>query len=205
METLFKDLRYGIRSLLKQPAFTLVAVSTLALAIGGNSAMFTVVNAVLLRPLQYPEASRIVVLEGINPPRGITQSNMSIPDFADWQNQNQVFEQMAGFNAGGVLLNNGDETERVHGTAVTADFFTLFRTPSLRGRTLQPDDAQAGRDPIAVIGYALWQRRFGANPGVVGSKVMISGKPTTVVGVMPQGFDYPVQSEVWVPFPLDPA
>src|SRR6266478_6923073 len=200
METFFKDLRYGIRSLLKQPAFALVAVSTLALAIGGNSAMFTVVNAVLLRPLQYPEASRIVVLEGINPPRGITQSNMSIPDFADWQNQNQVFEQMAGFVAGGVLLNNGDETERVHGTAVTADFFTLFRTPSLRGRTLQPDDAQAGRDPIAVIGYALWQRRFGANPSIVGSKVMISGKSTTIVGVMPQGFDYPVQSEVWVPW-----
>jgi putative ABC transport system permease protein len=205
METFFKDLRYGIRSLLKQPAFTLVAVSTLALAIGGNSAMFTVVNAVLLRPLQYPEASRIVVLEGINPPRGITQSNMSIPDFADWQNQNQVFEQMAGFIAGGVLLNNGDETERVHGTAVTADFFTLFRTPALRGRTLQPEDAQTGRDPVAVIGYGLWQRRFGASPSVVGSKVTITGKPTTIVGVMPQGFDYPVQSETWVPLPLDPA
>jgi putative ABC transport system permease protein len=205
MENLIKDLRYGIRSLLKQPAFTLVAVSTLALAIGGNSAMFTVVNAVLLRPLQYPDASRIVVLEGINPPRGITQSNMSIPDFADWQNQNQVFEQMAGFVAGGVLLNNGDETERVHGTSVTADFFTLFRTPSLRGRTLQPDDAQAGRDPIAVLSFGLWQRRFGADASVVGSKVMISGKPTTIVGVMPQGFDYPAQSEVWVPFPLDPA
>ena len=205
METFFKDLRYGIRSLLKQPAFTLVAVSTLALAIGGNSAMFTVVNAVLLRPLQYPEASRIVVLEGVNPPRGITESNMSIPDFADWQNQNQVFEQMAGFVAGGVLLNNGDETERVHGTAVTADFFTLFRTPSLRGRTLQPDDAQAGRDPIAVLSFGLWQRRFGANASVVGSKVTISGKPTTIVGVMPQGFDYPAQSEVWVPLPLDPA
>jgi len=205
MEAFFKDLRYGIRSLLKQPAFTLVAVSTLALAIGGNSAMFTVVNAVLLRPLQYPEASRIVVLEGINPPRGITQSNMSIPDFADWQNQNQVFEQMAGFVAGGVLLNNGDETERVHGTAVTADFFTLFRTPSLRGRTLQPDDAQAGRDPIAVLSFGLWQQRFGASPSVVGSKVTISGKPTTIVGVMPQGFDYPAQSEVWVPLPLEPA
>src|SRR2546428_8914100 len=106
METLFKDLRYGIRTLLKQPAFTLVAVSTLALAIGGNSAMFTVVNAVLLRPLQYPDAGRIVVLEGINPPRGITQANMSIPDFLDWQNQNQGFAQMAGFITGGALLNH---------------------------------------------------------------------------------------------------
>src|SRR2546423_15382133 len=136
MENLIKDLRYGIRSLLKQPAFTLVAVTTLALAIGGNSAMFTVVNAVLLRPLQYPEASRIVVLEGINPPRGITQSNMSIPDFADWQNQNQVFEQLAGFFSGGILLPHGDETERGRPTGVTPDFFPPVRTGAIKGRNL---------------------------------------------------------------------
>jgi putative ABC transport system permease protein len=205
METLIHDLRYGIRSLLKQPAFALVAVATLALAIGGNSAMFTVVNAVLLRPLQYPESDRIVVLEGINPARGIAQSNMSIPDFADWQNQNHVFEQMAGFITGGVILNNGEEAERVHGTAVTSDFFTLFRVPALRGRALQADDAQAGKDPAAVIGYGLWQRRFGGDTKIIGSKVMISGKSTTIVGVMPPGFDYPVQTEVWAPFPIDPA
>src|SRR5437588_12798178 len=110
METFFKDLRYGVRSLLKQPAFTLVAVITLALGIGGNSAMFSIVNAVLLRPLQYPESDRIVVLEGINPPKGITQSNMSIPDFADWQNQKQVFEHLSGLIAGCVMRNTADET-----------------------------------------------------------------------------------------------
>ncbi|PYS64327.1 MAG: hypothetical protein DMF74_07415 [Acidobacteria bacterium] len=205
METLFKDLRYGVRSLLKQPAFALVAVITLALGIGGNSAMFSVVNAVLLRPLQYPESDRIVVLEGINPSKGITQSNMSIPDFADWQSQNQVFEHIAGFIAGGLLLNNGDETERVHGTAVTADFFSLFRTPSLHGRTLQADDAQPGREPVAVLSYGLWQRRFGGDRNAVGSKVMVGAKSTTIVGVMPPGFDYPAQSEIWAPLPLDPA
>src|SRR5262245_16257244 len=107
MDSLIKDLRYGIRSLLKKPAFTLIAIATLALAIGGNSAMFTVVNAVLLRPLHYPEANRIVVLVGYNLPRGITQSNMSVPDFADWQNQNQAFEQMGGFVTSGFVLNNG--------------------------------------------------------------------------------------------------
>src|SRR5260370_35827591 len=131
----------------------------------------------------------MLVLEGINPPRGITQSNMSIPDFADWQNQNQVFEHMAGFIAGGVLLNNGDETERVHGTAVTADFFTLFRTPSLLGRTLQPDDAQAGRDPVSVIVYSLWQSLFVANSRVIGSKAMMSAKHLTIVCGMPHYFD----------------
>jgi putative ABC transport system permease protein len=210
METLFKDLRYGIRNLLKQPAFTLVAVGTLALAIGGNTAMFSVVNAILLRSLQYPEPDRIVFLEGINPARGITQSNMSIPDFADWQTQNQVFERMAGYVTYGMVLNNGEEAERVRAAGVSADFFTLFRTTplhgrALQGRTLQADDAQEGRDPVAVIGYGLWQRRFGGDAAVVGRKVIISGKSTTILGVMPQGFDYPAQAEAWVPFPLDPA
>src|SRR5437660_4899542 len=153
MKTLFKDLRYGVRSLLKQPAFTLVAAITLALCIGGNSAMFSVVNAVLLRPLQYPESDRIVVFEGINPPKGIAQSNMSIPDFADWQKQNQVFEQLAGFVSGGALLTSGDETERVRGTGVSDAFFPLFRTGAIRGRTLQTEDAQKGRDPVVVLSY----------------------------------------------------
>jgi putative ABC transport system permease protein len=205
METLLKDLRYAIRSLLKQPAFTLVAVMTLALGIGGNSAMFSVVNAVLLRPLQYPEADRIVALEGINPSKGITRSNASIADFVDWQNQNQVFDQMAGFIPVGAALNNGDETERIRNTLVTADFFSIFRTPSLLGRSLQADDAQPGREPVMVLSYPLWQRRFGANRGVVGSKVMLQGKSTTIVGVMPAGFDYPAQTDIWTPFPLEPA
>jgi predicted permease len=205
METLFKDLRYGIRSLLKQPAFTLVAVITLALGIGANSAMFTVVNAVLLRPLSYPESDRIMLFEGVNPPQGITQSNMSIPDFVDWQKQNQVFEQLAGFYSGGLLLTSGDETERVRGAGVTEDFFPLFRTGAIKGRTLQADDAQKGRDPVVLLSYAIWQRRFGGDQNVVGSKVSLGGKGVTIVGVMPPGFDYPAQTELWVPYPIDAA
>src|SRR5947207_3849627 len=115
MDSLFKDLRYGVRSLLKQPIFTLVAIGTLALAIGGNTAMFTVVNSVLLRPLPYPDADRIVTLEGVNPAHGITQSNMSVPDLVDWQTQSHVFQKMAGYFTGGLVLNNGDEAERVRG------------------------------------------------------------------------------------------
>ena len=203
METLFKDLRYGIRSLLKQPVFALVAISTLALAIGGNSAMFTVVNAVLLRPLQYPESDRLVVLEGSNPARGITRSSMSTLDFVDWQSQNKVFEHMAAFISGGNLLNTGEETERVRATWVTGDFFSVLRSPGLRGRTLQPDDAQTGHDAVAVISYGLWQRRFGADEKLVGKQVTLSGKSSTIVGVMPKEFNYPDQTELWVPFPLD--
>jgi putative ABC transport system permease protein len=205
METLLKDIRYGFRSLLKRPGFTAIAVITLALGIGANSAMFSTVNAVLLKSLRYPEAERIVLLDGINPSAGITQSNMSIPDFADWQAQSQSFEQLAGFVTGGSLLTSGDEIERVRGTSVSNDFFPLFRTGALRGRTLQPDDSQKGRDKVVVLSYALWQRRFGGNENVIGSKVILAGKPTTVVGVMPNGFDYPSQSELWVPFPIDPT
>jgi putative ABC transport system permease protein len=205
METLFKDLRYGIRNLIKHPLFALVAVGTLTLAIGANSAMFTVVNAVLLRPLQYPESDRLVFLQGINPPRGITISSMSVPDFVDWQNQNHVFERMAGFFAGGQILNNGDEAERVRSALVSGDFFSLFRTPSLLGRTLQPDDAKPESNFVIVISYGLWQRRFGADPAVIGRQVTVSGRSATVVGVMPQGFDYPAPSELWVPLPIEPA
>lgn len=205
MENLFKDIRYGFRSLLKRPGFTLVAVITLALGIGANSAIFSVVNSVLLRPLSYPESEQIVLLDGINPPKGITQSNMSIPDFADWQQQNQVFEHMAGFVSGGALLTSGDETERVRGTSVTADFFPLMRTDAVIGRALQADDSQKGRDPVVVLSYGLWQRRFGADQNIVGSKVILGGKSATIVGVMPAGFDYPAQSELWAPFPIDAA
>jgi putative ABC transport system permease protein len=202
METLFKDIRYGIRSLLKRPGFTAIALITLALGIGANSAIFNVVNAVLLRPLPFPQSEQIAVLEGINPSKGITQSNMSIPDFIDWQKQNNVFEQLAGFVTGGSLLASGDETDRVRGTAVTADFFPLFRTNALRGRTLTADDSQKGSESVVLLSHSLWQRRFGADPNVMGSKVQIGGESTTVVGVMPEGFDYPAQTELWVPFPL---
>jgi putative ABC transport system permease protein len=205
METLLKDISYGVRSLLKHPGFTAIAVITLALGIGANSAMFSTVNAVLLRPLSYPEPERIVLLEGVNPAQGITDSNLSIPDFADWQSQNQVFEQLAGFVTGGSLLTSGDETERVPAASVTSDFFPLFRTNAIKGRTLTADDNQKGRDSVVVLSYGLWQRRFGGDQNVIGRKVTIANESTTIVGVMPAGFDFPAQAELWVPYPIDPA
>jgi predicted permease len=203
MDSLFKDLRYGVRSLLKQPVFTVVAIGTLAVAIGGNTAMFTVVNSVLLRPLPYPDAERIVALEGVNPARGITQSNMSVPDLVDWQSQSHVFQKLAGYFTGGLVLNHGDEAERVRGAWVSSDFFTVIGVQPIRGRTLQLDDAQPGKEPVAVISYGLWQRRFGGSESVVGAKVNVSGKSMMLLGVMPQGFDFPEQSEAWTPFIVD--
>ena len=203
METLLKDISYGIRNLIKRPGFFAVAVITLALGIGANSAIFNTVNAVLLRPLSFPESENIVLLEGINPRQGITQSNMSVPDILDWQSQNQSFEQIAGFLSGGVLLTSNEETERVLAAGVTGDFFALMRTNAALGRTLQTDDARKGYDNVAVLSYGLWQKRFGGDPKVIGSKVMISGDNTTIVGVMPNGFEFPQQAQLWWPFRLE--
>ena len=204
METLIKDLSFAVRSFIKRPGFLVIAVATLALGIGGTTAMFTVVNSVLLRPLQFPDPERIVLLEGVNPRQGITQSNMSVPDIVDWQKQSQSFEQIAAFVSGGVFLTAGDETERVRAAGVSAEFFPLFRTNPIHGRLFQPDDFQSGSEP-AVISYALWQRRFGGSKDVVNSKVILSGDSTTIVGIMPAGFTYPDNTELWWAYPLDAA
>src|SRR5215213_3252030 len=203
METLIKDLRFAVRSFLKRPGFLVIAVATLALGIGATTAMFTVVNSVLLRPLQFPEPERIVLFLGINPRQGINESNMSMPDILDWQQQSQSFEQIAGFVTGGMFLTTGDETERVRGTGASAEFFPLFKINPIHGRTLQAADMQQGSEPAIVISYALWQRRFGGAPGVVNSKVTLNGKPATIVGIMPAGFTYPRDSEAWSAFSLN--
>src|ERR687892_567597 len=156
MDTLIKDIRYGVRSFLKRPGFLVIAISTLALGIGATTAMFTVVNSVLLRPLQYPEPERIVVLEGINPGLGIKQSNMSVPDVVDWQQQSQSFEQIAGFFTWSAFLATDDEIERVRAAGVSPEFFPLFRINPLSGRTINAGDAQSDSAPVTVISYGLW-------------------------------------------------
>jgi putative ABC transport system permease protein len=205
IEALLQDVRYGARVLAKHKGFTAVAVLTLALGIGANTAIFSVVNAVLLRPLPFPDSERIVSFEGVNPSKGITDSNMSVPDLADWRAQGQAFEQLAGFITGGALLVAGDEAERVRGTSVTEDFFPLFRTAPLHGRALRPDDAKKGATPVAVLSHGLWRRRYGGDPGIVGRQIMVGRESTEVVGVMPPGFGYPERTEIWFPLALDPA
>ena len=203
MENLIKDLRYGVRSFLKRPGFLVIAVSTLALGIGATTTMFTVVNSMLLRPLQFPEPERIVLLEGVNPRQGIKQSNMSLPYIDDWKKQSQSFEQIAGFTSTNLSLTLGDETERVHATAVMPDFFPLFRTNPIHGRLLQPDDFKPASEP-AVISYALWQRKFGGSLDALNRKVNLGGD-TIVVGIMPPGFTYPDDTEVWWAYAVNPS
>ncbi|HEX6283643.1 MAG TPA: ABC transporter permease, partial [Pyrinomonadaceae bacterium] len=195
---MIKDLRFAIRSLLKRPGFVLIAVSTLALGIGATTAMFTVVNSVLLRPLQYPEPERIVVFEGINPRQGITASNMSVPDLVDWQQQTQSFEQIAGFFTWSAFLAAGDGIERVRAAGVSPEFFSVFRTAAFSGRTVQAESA-----PVTVISYGLWQRRYGGAPDVINRPITLSGVKGTIIGIMPPGFNYPDDTELWTEYRLN--
>jgi putative ABC transport system permease protein len=204
MMTLWQDIRYGVRMLLKSPGFTFVAVLALALGIGANTAIFSVVNGVLLRPLPFPEAERLVWFDGVNRASGITASSLAMPDYLDWQKQADSFESMTSFVQGSAILSSEDaEPERVPRSVVTASFFQTVGVGPAFGRALTPQDEAAGSEPVVVLSHGLWQRRFGANPNIVGSKFMMSGRSVTVVGVMPAGFDYPGRAQVWSPMKLD--
>ncbi|HEY9402033.1 MAG TPA: ABC transporter permease [Pyrinomonadaceae bacterium] len=198
MNTLWQDIRYGLRMLLKNPGFTFVAALTLALGVGANTAIFSVVNAVVLRPLPFPEVERLVWFDGVNPAKGITESALSMPDYLDWRSQSDAFQSMTAFVQGSAILSDEtSEPERVPRGVVTASFFPTVGVNPAQGRALLPEDELAGSEPVAVLSHGLWQRRFGANPNVVGSKFTVSGRTFTVVGVMPPGFDYPGRAQLW--------
>ena len=198
MNTLWQDMRYGLRMLLKNPGFTFVAALTLALGIGANTAIFSVVNAVVLRPLPFPDAEQLVWFDGVNPARGITESALSVPDYLDWRSQADAFQSMTAFVQGSAILSDeSSEPERVPRGVVTASFFQTVGVNPAQGRALLPEDELTGSEPVAVLSHGLWQRRFGANPNVVGSKFNVSGRSFTIVGVMPAGFDYPERAQLW--------
>ncbi len=203
MRTLLQDLRYGFRMLVKNPGFTLVAVVTLALGIGANTAIFSVVNGVLLRPLPYPDADRLVSLQAVNPAQGIRASNISPPDFADWKNQSQIFEDMTAFVTGGAILSGGNEPERVPAAYVSASFFSVLGIQPAMGRGFLAEEDRAGNDTVAIISHGLWQRRFGANPNVIGNKVIIGGEASTVIGVMPADFEFMQPVDVLAPLAVE--
>src|SRR2546425_3758568 len=160
METLLRDIRYGVRSLLKRPGFTAIAIITLALGIGANSAIFSVVNAVLLRPLPYVEAERLIVPWGSKGEMQY-QTIVSYPDFVDWQAQTQTLEYIAAYNSAGALLREGDtEGELISGAAVSADLFQLLKVAPVLGRPFNRTDDQPNAPRVIVLGYELWRRRF---------------------------------------------
>jgi len=199
LETLWQDLRYGARMLMKNPGFTLVAVITLALGIGANTAIFSVVSAALLRPLPYPEPDKLVVVGEWRIREGV--KNVVAPaDFLDWRARNQVFTNIAAKNEISVDLSEGNEPESVRAGLVSASFFEVLGVKPMLGRGFLAEEEQAGRNRVVIMNHDLWQRRFGADRNIVGRRISLSGVSVEVVGVLPPSFRFPNEElALWLP------
>ncbi|PYT79765.1 MAG: hypothetical protein DMG40_15590 [Acidobacteria bacterium] len=199
LENLTEDVWYGLRMLRKNPGFAATAILTLALGIGANTAIFSVVNTVLLRPLPYKDADRLVTVWGYNRARGYDTDFVSPLDFADWRSQNHVFEGMAASTDVQYTLTGEGEPRAIIAYAFSADYFHVLGTAPLLGRTFLPEQEQPGKNHVAVLSYACWQKRFGGDRDAVGKNILLDGAPYTVIGVMPPGFQYPSFTELWTP------
>jgi putative ABC transport system permease protein len=205
METLVQDFRYSLRVLLKSPGFAAVAVIVLALGIGANTAIFSVVNAVLLRPLPYQDPGRLVQVWHVPPAKsfpGMTRFSVSAANYLDWREQNHAFEQLAIYNYAIFNLSGKGQPESVTTGVVSHNFFSVLRTRPLFGRAIAPGEDQLGHANVVVLGHAFWSEHFGSDPGIVGQNVTLNGKGYTVVGVMPARFQLPPSVQIWTPMAL---
>lgn len=196
MQTLWQDLHYGARILLKQPRFTLIAVLTLALGIGANTAIFSVVNAVLLRPLNFKDPQQLVWVWGVVP--NFPQANHSPVEFLAFQSQQQSFTELAAYRTMSFTLTGDAQPEQVQGMIASANYFALLGVAPLRGRTFQPADGQPGAARVAVLGYDLWQSRFGGAEQAVGRTLTINDESVTIIGVMPPLFSLNPTTKLWL-------
>jgi putative ABC transport system permease protein len=198
MESILQDIRYSFRALIKTPAFTAVAIVVLALAIGANTAIFTVVNAVLIRALPYPNPDRLVMLWETNPrfQIGIDTLPVTPGTFMDWREQSSVFEHVSALGTGRFNLSGSGEPERISGATVSANFFRLMGIEPRLGRAFQDDEERPGGNKVVVISYALWQRRFGGAEDILGKPMTLDGESYTVIGVAPEGFQFPRAGEL---------
>jgi putative ABC transport system permease protein len=193
------DLVYAVRGLLKKPSFAIVAVLTLALGIGANSAIFTVVNGVLLRPLPYPSPDRLMMLWTYNPRQGFDKDVNTYPNFDDWRRQSTSFDGMSAYTGAGFTLTQAGDPAQIRGAVVTPGFFETLGMPPALGRTFGAHEATAGGDRAAILSYRLWQTRFGGDAAVVGRSIVLNGVPHEILGVMPASFAHPETAQVWTP------
>ena len=200
---MLRDVRYAIRQLTTTPGFSAVAILTLALGIGATTAIFSVVNGVLLRPLPYPHPESLVRVHEIVDKFG--RFSVAPASFLDWRQQNTVFAHIAAFNSAGATLQTVDGPERVQGALVSSDLFDLLEVAPALGRTFRADEDMPGKDRVIVLSQGLWERRFNRDPNVLGQSVSLNGAPVTVVGIMPPNFTFPGQSEFWRPLALNSA
>ena len=200
LNNLGQDLRYGFRTLLKNPGFTIIAVIALALGIGANSAIFSVVNTVLLRPLPYKDPERLMMVWEDATRHGYPRDTPAVANYIDWKNQNHVFEDMAAVGDESLNLTGSGDPERLEGVGASASLFSVLELSPQLGRAFTAEEDQPGANRVVVLSNRLWQRRFGADVGIIGKQITLNGQSHTVVGVMPSQFQFPSQDvELWVP------
>ena len=199
MQNFIGDIRFGIRQLVKSPFFTLIAVLALALGIGSVTTQLSVANGLFFKGLPFPESHRIAHLERINLERENYSSEVPMLEFIEWRKQQQAFEGLAGYYSGTANLTIGDRVERYNGAFLSANSFEILKIKAALGRTLQPEDDLPGSPDVIVLSNKIWQRDFGSDPDIVGKKAILNARSVTVVGVMPDGFAFPVFEDLWVP------
>src|SRR5215210_2040962 len=195
MNTYMKDLRYGLRMMLRNPGFTVVAVFVLALGIGANSVIFSVVNAVLLRPLPYADPDRLVIMWE----KSATQdTSVSYPNFIDWRDQNQVFKHVAAFRRDSFNLIGAGEPERLSGRMISSSFFSTLGVKPMRGRDFAAEEDRAGGNPVVILNYGFWQRRFGGAEDILGQSLSLNNQSYMVVGIMPADYRFGSETDIFV-------
>ncbi len=208
---MFNDLKFAIRSLLKRPGFALVVIVTLSLGIGANTAIFSVVNAVLLSPLPYKDPERLMAVWAKSTNRNLTNQPVSFLNYTDWKEQNQSFEQLAAIRAESLSLTGQGEPERINGVRVTVNILSTLGVKPALGRDFLPEEGQPEKASAALIGYGLWQRRFGGDPNLIGQTLTLDAKPYTVIGVLPPWLKYPglmmpqTGADIWIPYLVSPS
>jgi len=203
IEQLWQDVRYGLRVLRKSPGFTTVAIVTLALGIGANTAIFSVVHGVLLRPLPYRDPDQLVLLRQSYAQRGLQVMNLSQANFVAYHQQSRSFDRLAAYRWAGYNVSGGSEATRVQGVQVSVDFFDVFEVTPVLGRTFRPGEDAPGRRQLCILSYGMWQREFGGDHNVLGRSLLLNNVPTEVVGVMPAGFAFPgSNAQMWIPLDL---
>ncbi|MBZ5573408.1 MAG: ABC transporter permease [Acidobacteriia bacterium] len=202
METLAQDFKYNLRVLLKNPGFATVAVLVLALGIGANTAIFTVVNAVLLRPLPYPDANRLVRIWHVPPPQsfpGMTRFAVSAANYVDWEAQNHVFDRMTIYSYRPLNLTGTTQPEAIDVTSVSSQFFAVLGVQPMLGRAFIPEEDQPGRNRVVILSHRFWQSHLGGNPGIVGQNITLDNESYLVAGIMPANFRIPGYAQMWTP------
>jgi putative ABC transport system permease protein len=203
IETAFQDVRYGLRKLARSPGFTAVAVVTLALGIGANTLIFSVVNAAILHPLSFREANRLVTQWATSPTIGYSgPGTLTDPDYVEWREQNRVFSEIAAFRGQPSNLTSAGEPARLRGTTISAGLLRVLEVNPALGRAFAPEEENAGHNRVVLLSDRLWRSRFGSDPSVLGKAIKLDGEFYTVIGVMPAGFGFPNEADVWTPLTL---